>query len=377
MIGLVLSSMVVAGAFYFLQRSRPVLQNQLMLQADQQGLWVAMEFVERDVRRAGLGFGFCRKSLQAGVDYWPRTWPSGSSAPTTIYPVAMVDGGNSASDTLTLNYSLSASGGAADASLTAAVAGGTAAGTVFTSSTVLALTDLRGFLSSSGGSLCGGAWAFTGAGTPANPYPIALLYNVIDSSTECSMVQVTGVTVTNSATCAGNLTHASSASAPYNPSSISGTYTAPAYPSGMQVSNLGTLYSITYSIDSTTDPNNPRLVRDDGLGGGPQVVAYGVEDLQVVPACDVNNNLRIDPEGSGGKSSDEWFYNIDADSVSATCKTYPQVRVSMVVRADNPDPSFTLGQRPALENRAAATTSDQFYRRVLSATLPVPNVGLQ
>src|SRR5262245_25503323 len=105
MVSLVLSSLVVAGGFALVSSQRPVISGQLKIGKRQQDLWVATELLQRDFRRAGMGFGVCR-AVAAGVTYraHANVWPNGAGAKQVLRPITFNDGGTNGSDSLTLNW---------------------------------------------------------------------------------------------------------------------------------------------------------------------------------------------------------------------------------------------------------------------------------
>jgi hypothetical protein len=115
---------------------------------------------------------------------------------------------------------------------------------------------------------------------------------------------------------------------------------------------------------------------------GPQVLAEGIEDLQVAYACDPNADGVL-TEGPN-TATDEWMLN-DPNDVIATnnalkCNQPSAVRLTLVARSlteDNGiDATLTDNGRPKAENHAVHTPDnnfytgrDQFRRRVLTTTI--------
>lgn len=132
---------------------------------------------------------------------------------------------------------------------------------------------------------------------------------------------------------------------------------------------------------------------DGSIPAGPQVLAEGVEDLQVAFACDLNGNGTLD-EGSPPSITDEWTLNATGDPIEVSnarkCNQPSAVRVTLIARSLTEDNGINAALldngRPAAENHAAHTASanpscnnptvwdgnnyqDQFRRRVLSTTM--------
>lgn len=358
MVALGLASIVVAGGFALIASQRGTYVSQTAVGRRQQELWVGLEFIQRDLRKAGMGWGGCRIT-NGGITYRAHVDcnPNGAALVQTLRPVDFTDGGTTGTDTLTIRFATPPGSGAVDATLAAPYS--------TWSTSAISVNDARGFMSPIG-CTCAGA-------TPCTfPSPVyALLWNAGDVTKVCSVVQVTGANcLTNQLTIDPQPT-LSCSTAPYA-APVTRTY-----PAGEHMENLGPLRVVTYSIDTTGDPTTPRLVRTVNDGTGTQTIAFGVEDLQIVPGCDVNGNGYIDLEGNDAatKASDEWFNNIAGDTVPGTCTTYPEVRVSLTVRTAQAAAGFTGTGRPALENRAAGAT-DNFQRRVVGTTVATPNLAL-
>jgi hypothetical protein len=364
LVSLALSGLLMSAAFGLISLQYPVYEKQVQLQNSQQSLWMATELIQRDLRRAGMGFGVCP---QTQLRYWPRS----SAQPLLLQAVAVVDGGDGAPDELQIAYAEPPSVGIGEATL------GVAIGNVWTT-TELSVNDSRGFMTPVGCQCTGGtACALAGSGTTANPYPLALLFSPVVTTppTQCALVQITAAQCTGSG--AELLTYAQKTEAPLN--SAGGTPSVTnAFPIGTQVANLQRLHRLRYFVDRDTDPNSPRLLRVDDPFTPAQVIALGIEDFQVVPACDVNANGAIEPEGSSASARvvDEWFYNEPGDTVPAGCTAWPAVRIALSSRTSSQDRKTVAAPRPAMDNRLASSVPDHFQRRVLRKLVTVPNVGL-
>jgi type IV pilus assembly protein PilW len=112
--------------------------------------------------------------------------------------------------------------------------------------------------------------------------------------------------------------------------------------------------AITYAID-WTDPNCPRLNRNENLGGGAQALAENIEDLQLVYQ-DANGN---------------WFHNppVPGDIRS--------VRVNVLARTTHQDPDAASFNQPQLEDHIANLNGpDGYRRRLLTTVVKARNMGL-
>jgi len=118
----------------------------------------------------------------------------------------------------------------------------------------------------------------------------------------------------------------------------------------------------SYFIDST-DPVHPILMLDpDGPLGSvsAQPLAENVEDLQIA---------YEDKNGT-------WYlHDSSHTTVPSNIADLRAARITLVARTSIPDPDFT-GQRPALEDRAAATATDNYRRRILRSMVKIRNLGL-
>ncbi len=125
-----------------------------------------------------------------------------------------------------------------------------------------------------------------------------------------------------------------------------------------------------YQVDTTGDEP---ILRRNG-----QLLATGVEDLQLAFFYDVNRNGAIDdpvlasgelPGGHGGAptyTSDAW------DN-----RDLREINISLVTRTRAADREHPSGQFQTTENRVAPGGTDGFRRRVHSSTVRVRNVGFR
>lgn len=93
-----------------------------------------------------------------------------------------------------------------------------------------------------------------------------------------------------------------------------------------------------------------------GSSGGRQVLAQGIEDLQI--------GVFTSPAAGGSAT-----FSNNASSSSARIAA---LRINLVGKAQNPDPSATF-IRPALEDHPAASTPDNFRRRDLTTVVKIRN----
>lgn len=116
----------------------------------------------------------------------------------------------------------------------------------------------------------------------------------------------------------------------------------------------------------------PLLTVDpDGNGpAAPEVLAEGVEDLQIAIGVDVDGDGALRDTGD---TADEWFYNApgDAPPPPITGGRWRAIRVTVTAR-DLKRHGETA--RPAAEDRPAGAV-DTFARRTLQAQIQIRNLG--
>jgi hypothetical protein len=171
------------------------------------------------------------------------------------------------------------------------------------------------------------------------------------------------------------------------------------------VRNFGDLTWVTFFVQRESAGAIPRLMMwqrwSVGGAGTPQVLAEGIEDLQISFACDTGrpdnkNNLAAlngildeaaDNAGhtnDANRKTDEWCRNVPADgadletdcptSGAGLCNLPAGVRITLVGRTLAPDDlidaTLTHNARLDIEDhRPAKPPYDQFRRRVLSTTV--------
>jgi type II secretory pathway pseudopilin PulG len=146
---------------------------------------------------------------------------------------------------------------------------------------------------------------------------------------------------------------------------------------GTPLTNLG-IAGQTHDVPVLT------MERLDGspTSSGPQVLAEGIEDLQVAFACDLNADGVL--TATANQATDEWKLDNPADVIAtsnaAKCNQPSAVRLTLVARSlteDNGiDAALTDNGRPAVENHPGHTPDnnfttgrDQFRRRVMTTTV--------
>jgi hypothetical protein len=187
----------------------------------------------------------------------------------------------------------------------------------------------------------------------------------------------------------------------YNPSGLKRSHfpRPDGYPAGSLVVRLGPSVTPRHiAIDNHRDP--PLLVTWRASDRSDlEVIAAGIEDMQVAWGCDANGDGAIaegacaETNGDGhcecgvglddcsAKLADEWAFNAPGDT-PPSCGTAPiaVVRLTVIARDEGPELGDRRGYRPAAEDRARGTPSDDLaatggtgtYSRIKLTTEVVP-----
>lgn len=425
MVTMVIASIVAASTFMFFAGQQRVYETQTKMLNVQQNAWAAMEVLTRFVRASGSGMYGCVRPVGGIVPAPPLTrtpdaTPDDSDDPPAlpnvhglsqvpnaglransggtmqrIPPLWIVDqadptqtntaGIKAQTDVITVAFGNRASGTTCDASL----------------STNINVNNVPSSITTAGG---------YGVTFQANEF-ILLVSNPNTASgflsdIGCTLFQISSVSV-------DNLLLASTK--PWNPASnvpsmIPFTYLAagcaPSPPSGpvsnAGIRNLGEFWWVRFAV-RTTDQNGNYLSnqgipvltmeRLDGSDpNGPQVLAEGIEDLQVAFACDLNADGLLSEGQGAGRATDEWTLNSPNDVIAmnraAKCNQPSAIRITLVARSLTEDNGIDANQNfngpPTVENHVRATCCgdpsdpsttkpatccDQYRRRVLSTTV--------
>jgi hypothetical protein len=193
----------------------------------------------------------------------------------------------------------------------------------------------------------------------------------------CTLFQVTGI---NSA--GDQLLHAGTSG--WNPAGdvaglIPFDYVGGAAPKAA-VRDFGTLSWVRFAIDTTGTSPRLTMARLDGNAGStaPQVLADGIEDLQIAYACDLVPAAPAGPDGiltegtdAASKATDEWTYNVAGDVPQVGCVSPQAVRLTIAARSTEADDNLTGAAgnaKPASEDGAAGL-KDNFRHRVMTTVV--------
>lgn len=364
MVTLVIAGMVTSSAFVFFAGQRRVYDAQMKVLGVQQNLWGAMDTLSRFVRAAGTGMVGCVNTTDpTPTGATPpatglRAYNSGAPGMVTrLAPLWITNGAAGAPDSITVAFGTGVFGNFSDAALGASVQSATDA--VVTPPGLTAAFRTGEFM----------VLLDTG-GLPAGP-PLG--------DRGCTLLQVTGIDG------AGNTLHHASTSNWNPPGALAGfipfDYVGGASPKA-GIRNFGTLNWVRFSLDTTGPSPRLMMTRLDGLAGPttPQVLADGIEDLQIAYACDTAPADALDGVFSEGadaaaRLADEWTYNVAGDVPPAACVRPQAVRLTIIARTtdgdDNLAGAFT-NAKPAAEDGVAGA-KDNFRHRVLTTVVAPRN----
>jgi prepilin-type N-terminal cleavage/methylation domain-containing protein len=356
MITIVISSIVAGSTFVFFVGQRRVYDTQMKVLNTQQNLWAAMETMSRFVRAAGMGMIGC----VAPTDPTPtgttapltglRAFRKGGGVAMRLAPLWIRNGTAGAPDQITVVFGTGSFGNFTDAALNASVTAPTSGITVPAGlSALFRVNEFIVLLDSTAAP----------AGPPAG-------------DRGCTLFQITDID-------AGTDSLQHSATSTWNPSSdvadyVPFTYTGGATPTA-GVRDFGAINYVRFSIDATGETPRLMMNRLDGPAG-PQVLADGIEDLQIAYACDTapaTNGDGVFTEGtdSGTKKADEWTYNTSGDVPPVACNRPQAVRLTIIARSTEADTTLAglpNNAKPAVEDGIAGNP-DTFRHRALTTTV--------
>jgi type II secretory pathway pseudopilin PulG len=364
MITLIIASLVTTATFAFFSGQQRIYETQSKMLTTQQTLWSAIDVVSRSLRTAGGGmFGCVRADSDgAGADTGDPP-PGGAAAPATglrvyrsgvgvfrLAPYWFQNGAAGAPDTLTIAYGSGSTGSWADAVLGADFNPATPTTPVRT----LAGQTVRFFT---------GEFIMLVDRTQAN------------GDRGCSLFQITGIDALNN-----NLLHVS-ATSEWNPPNNVPDLVPFTYPGGTTASSggirdFGTLTWVQFAVDRTgTIPPRLTMNRLDG-NRGPEILADGIEDLQISYACDIQpagapDGVLTEGTDPASRLADEWVYNQALDPVPIGCNKPDAIRITLMARSLTPDTllnSVTDNRKPAAEDGALGPV-DTFRHRVATVSV--------
>ena len=376
MISMFLAVLLTGGLFYMMSGQQKTYNQQLSTMAAQENLWGAMEFLSGEVRRAGYGFGGCPPDSTLGYDAPVVKMLDGSTSGTApnvkVSQLISLDVDNNSNlfsgaidgtDSLTLSYAVDDTAGA--------------------------LTGVR--TTEAEPNATQAYLTVNHAGSITKDDLVVIWQH--GSTKHCLLVQITGPPA--GAIGAWTLPYASGNI--YNPPAPSHTLLFPVaggYLPGTLVMRVGDTSDQLvhyFAIDDGKGKRPPRLVTwSTANKSDMQVVADGIEDMQIAWACDVDGNGLL-AEGSTATekadiTKDEWAYNTINDNLP-DCATQGNpiraVRITLVGRTTGPMTSRD-GFRPASEDHAAGTPAQDlastgqigtFGRATLTSVIKPRNIA--
>jgi hypothetical protein len=265
-----------------------------------------------------------------------------------IAPLWIQNGAGGAPDTLTVAFGQNASGSFLDAGLGA---------TVLVDKPTAAITTQAG----------------QGNRFIANEFALLIDRAQTTGDRGCSLFQITSINT-------NTLLHAAGT---WNPGTdvagvIPFTYTAGTSATSPGIRSFGQLTWVQFAINSTGAPDiAPRLTmnRLDGTRG-PEVLADGIEDMQIAYACDLPTGGAPDGEftegtDAGTRLADEWTFNQTGDVPPPSCNRPDAVRITLIARSLAPDNLLAQlpgNAKPATEDGVAGA-SDRYRHRVSTLVL--------
>jgi Tfp pilus assembly protein PilW len=409
MITLVISSIIAASTFMFFAGQQRIYETQTKLLNVQQNLWAAMEVLARYARASGSGMYECVRP----ASYYNATLNDGtrvlsaspSPGPLTASLAVPPQTGLRAHDAtagamqwipplwIVNNSSATSDGADANTDIISVAFGNRTSGTDVDATVSLAIP-----FSASGTPI-----SLTGVNT-GNMFRLGEFILLLatpnwghgtDPTTDrgCTMFQIT-TAPTNATTLLHAATAVDSGGIVWNPSGDE----AGMLPSGGYVGNaagvrnFGQLTWVTFFIQTGAN-RIPNLMMQQrhlaGASGQAQVLAEGVEDLQVSFACDTGSLGIPDLTGLNGKldegasddsrKGDEWWNNVPNDSLPLIntpgfCNLPTAIRLTLVARTLTPDDLIDAaltknGPMDVEDHRYSPKPADQFRRRVLTTTV--------
>lgn len=373
MVSLLLAIILTGGLFFMMSGQQRTYNEQLSTMTSQENLWGAMEYLATQIRRAGYGFGGCIPSYVNG--YATSTvmmWNGATTGtPPLIKPsflVAIDFHNNSNLFSNSIDGTDSIMLAFADDSSTNAL---TAVRTVGTTPDPVSCT------------------LTTNDATGISANDLVVLWQP-GSIKHCLLLQITAAPALSTP----NWVLTYNGGNVYNPGAPTHLSIFPVdsgYQARSMVTRVGSTTSLltqTFAIDDGKGTRPPRLVTWRKTDKSDvEVVADGIEDMQVAWACDANGD-GWPQEGAtdAARRTDEWSFNVTSDSVPA-CQTLnnpvSSVRITLIGRTVGPIQS-RKGFRPAAEDHAAGTAAQDlaatgsigtFGRAVLTSIVKPRNVA--
>lgn len=372
MISALLAAMLSAGLFYMMAGQSNTYRRQLKSVTATQALWGAMEYLQRQIRHAGAGFAGCPSGEVRMYDAAAGTARSLFSG-LTIYnncnllkrKPSECDSPDDPADDGVDSFVVTFANGF-DASPTGLSMG----------SPNLPPTSSQTFTDRP-------------AGLKADDF---ILFTLPGTDAQCVLLQLTSDEMFSGGK--WKLSHNSGLS-DFNPPggfNLFDSYPADKWDQVQIIPLIAQYNSLprVFAIDQESDP--PRLVTwstsvlEDPKSdlGNLEVVAEGIEDLQLAASCDGDGDGIFAEESAGiGKTADEWAYNALGDTVPACIalgrnpggnQNIFAVRLSLTMRSNSEAKTGPKEKRKAAEDHPEALAFDRYQRSYLTASVRPRNL---
>jgi|GEM_PF-2319949 type II secretory pathway pseudopilin PulG len=356
LISILLSSVLTTGVFYLYTNQTETYGKQARGLSAQQKTWAAAQYLQRHIRMGGYGFGGCRGGK---IVQWSGT--GSSTVPSQMSGLRVYNSCNllktkpadcpaapltsaEKPDSLSITYSTMPPGVGLPAVRV---------------TKEMPTSSANFFVDSPGGFQDGDILAIWEVG----------------AQKDCTLFKLTADPQAVGGGKGYKLLH--NPEGEYNPPGGHNVFPTNGYAIGSLVSNMtgGSMVTRHFAVDEsagqptlvtwTTDNANP-----SADVGDLEVIATGVEDLQLAWACDANGDgLTNEGKNATERTSDEWAGNVVGDTVPVcNARSVSEVRISLSVRTSTADEKFrqratsAKNYRPALEDRAAGTAEEDLER---------------
>ena len=419
MVTLVISSIIAASTFMFFAGQQRVYETQTQILNIQQNVWAAIEVVGRFSRSAGNGLFDCvapanyanvssstggrlktqfpgpsplTASLATGPQAGIRAYDDSANTVRWIPPIWIVNNSTTdagvvaGTDILTVAFGDRSSGADYDATLkttlistdpgTTIELSGVNTGNIFRLGEMVLLVTLP-------------SWGY--GAEPTGDRGCSLFKITSDPHNTSTLVHASTL-LTGAGEIANNNARI------WNPSSHLPALIPPAGFPGTDLTgirNFGQLVWVRFYVGLNGTTGIPalfmqRLDLPMAGQGAPQVLAEGIEDLQISFACDVGNGIAPDLSALNGRldegstdnamKTDEWWNNVPGDTLPASgtagfCNLPMALRLTLVARSLFPDDLIdaTLSGNGPIDvedhRQASPRPMDQFRRRVMTTTV--------
>jgi prepilin-type N-terminal cleavage/methylation domain-containing protein len=401
MVVILLTAILSIGLYAMTAGQSRTYVNQLSGLNAQQSVWGAMEYLQRQIRLAGLGFTSCQVI---------QSWGGGAPAASQQSSFTGINDCNLYSFCKTGNCS--AQGGAlptnschgvgADGIDSFAVGYSTRSITGSVPSVRLGKKECCAGENKKGCDKLADGKNLLVNGCSGVAAGDLLLITTPGTNTPCSLLQATGKGCHSKG---GQMLEVNPSTGINPPGNTLTKQVLPLYSAcTSQVVDIGAMEDVLkFSIDNSGPV--PKLVQwrctqgSPSGGGTPcptgtmsdlEVVADGIEDLQISWACDTNGDgVLSEGDTPVNRLTDEWYFNTavaaDTDPCinGVTVLPVKAVRITLVARTPSAEPGNNGGFRPPIEDRPTGTPAQDrlasgnvgtFRRAILTSTIKLRNV---